>query len=69
MYEPRRVVGTGWNSMAHISGIANHAGSGSYGVLARSTDGNLFHYPILRNVWDAKQQIGTGGWSTMKLGS
>lgn len=67
--EKRRVVGTGWNSMAHMSGIAGHISTGSYGVLARSTAGNLYYYPILRNSWGTKLQIGTGGWQGMKLGS
>lgn len=67
--EARRVVGTGWSSMSHISGIAGHVGAGSYGVLARSTNGNLFYYPVLRNSWGAKLQIGTGGWQALKLGS
>ncbi|MDD0856899.1 hypothetical protein NHF46_01895 [Arthrobacter alpinus] len=67
--EARRVVGTGWSSMSHISGIAGHVGAGSYGVLARSTNGNLFYYQVLRNSWGAKLQIGTGGWQALKLGS
>ena len=67
--ETRRVVGTGWSSMSHISGIAGHVGAGSYGVLARSTNGNLFYYPVLRNSWGASLQIGTGGWQALKLGS
>ncbi|MEV8143671.1 CAP domain-containing protein [Specibacter sp. NPDC078709] len=67
--EARRVVGTGWGSMTHLSGIANHVGAGSYGVLARSNNGNLLYYPILRNSWGSKLQIGTGGWSALKLGS
>lgn len=69
MNEPRRVVGTGWGSMRHISGVANHVGTAGYGVLARSADGNLYHYPILKNGWGGKQLIGKGGWSVMKLGS
>lgn len=67
--ETRRVVGTGWGSMAHLSGIAGHTSAGSYGVLARSNTGNLLYYPILRNSWGSKAQIGTGGWSALKLGS
>ncbi len=69
MNEQRRVVGTGWASMGHISGIAHHVGNGSHGVLARSSDGDLFHYQILGNGWGTKQQIGKGGWSAMNLGS
>ncbi|MET4004657.1 uncharacterized protein YkwD [Arthrobacter sp. UYCu511] len=67
--ETRRQVGTGWGSMTHLSGISNHVGAGTYGVLARSSSGNLLYYPILRNSWGSKVQIGTGGWSALKLGS
>ena len=69
MTESRRVVGTGWGSMTHLSSISGHTGAGSYGVLARSSNGNLLYYPILRNSWGSRLQIGTGGWSALKLGS
>ncbi|MGA7205044.1 MAG: CAP domain-containing protein, partial [Specibacter sp.] len=60
--ETRRVIGVGWGSLTHVSGIANHLGTGGEGILARSAAGNLLHYPIMANRFGAPTQIGTGGW-------
>ena len=67
--ERRRVVGSGWSSMTHLSSIGNHLGTRGQGVLARSSTGNLLHYPIVKNGWSARTQIGTGGWEPLLLGS
>lgn len=67
--EARRVVGTGWGSMTHLSGISNHVGPGGQGILARTPSGSLVHYPIMRNYWGAKTQIGSRGWESLLLGS
>lgn len=69
MSEPRKVIGTGWGSMTHLSGINNHLGTKAWGILARDGAGNLFHYQLLKGGFGAKAQIGTGGWQTLLLGS
>ena len=69
VYENRRVVGSGWSNMTHISGVSNHLGTGGQGILARTSTGNLLHYPLVRNGWGTSSVIGTGGWSPLLLGS
>ncbi|MCQ9165907.1 CAP domain-containing protein [Arthrobacter sp. STN4] len=69
IHEARRVVGTGWGSMTFLSGITNHLGDGGQGILARTGTGNLLHYPVLKNGWGARAQVGTGGWGPLLLGS
>ncbi|WP_269939804.1 CAP domain-containing protein [Arthrobacter sp. HY1533] len=69
MDEPRKVIGTGWGSMTHLSGISNHLGTKAWGVLARDGAGNLHHYAILKDRFGTRSQIGTGGWQTLLLGS
>lgn len=69
MGEPRKVIGTGWNGMTHLSGISNHLGTNAWGVLARDGAGNLHHYAILKGKFGTRSQIGTGGWSSLRLGS
>lgn len=67
--ETRRRIGISWNGMTHISSITNHLGTGGYGLLARTSTGNLLHYPILNNGFGKSTQIGTGGWGALQLGS
>ena len=69
MGEARRVVGTGWGSMTHLSGVSNHLGTAGQGILARTSSGSLLHYPIMRNYWGANTQIGSRGWGPLLLGS
>lgn len=69
MGEPRKVIGTGWNGMTHLSGISNHLGTNAWGVLARDGAGNLHHYAILKGKFGTRSQIGTGGWTPLRLGS
>lgn len=67
--EARRVVGTGWGAMTHLSGISGHVRTGSQGILARTSAGNLLHYPMVKNGWGTPTQIGSGGWGPLLLGS
>ena len=67
--ENRRVIGSGWSIMTHISDVSNHLGTGGQGILARTSTGNLLHYPLVRNGWGTSSVIGTGGWSPLLLGS
>lgn len=68
--ESRRIVGrSGWNAMNHLSAITNHLGDGQDGILARSTTGNLYYYPVTQNRINRRITIGVGGWNTLKVGS
>lgn len=50
--EARRTVGNGWNMMTSVSVSNGFTGYGSTGLMARSADGSLRHYPL----------TGTGSW-------
>ncbi|ALE04918.1 hypothetical protein AL755_04460 [Arthrobacter sp. ERGS1:01] len=67
--ESRRVVGTGWGSFTHIQGITNHLGTNAEGLLARTANGDLRHYPIAKNTFGPAAVIGRGGWGPLILGS
>lgn len=67
--EPRKVIGSGWNGMTHLSGINNHLGTHQWGILARDRAGNLHHYPMLRGRFGVQSRIGSGGWGPLQLGS
>jgi len=67
--ETRRQVATGFSTMTHLSGITNHLGQQEEGLLARDKAGNLIHYTLIKGVLGPKNQIGTGGWTPLLLGS
>ncbi len=67
--EARATVGSGWNTMDHISAITNHLGDGKSGILARDTSGNLQYYPISFGSFGPRLTIGRGGWSPLMIGS
>lgn len=67
--ESRKVIGSGWSGMIHLSGIENHLGNNAGGILARDGSGNLHHYAILKGSFGNRSQIGTGGWQALRLGS
>ncbi len=43
--ESRRVLGTGWNAKTSISAVTGFSGTGSVGLLARNTAGQLDYFP------------------------
>lgn len=53
--EPRMVVSRGWNVMNEIE-----ARSVLPGFLARTANGDLYHYGLFRGRWIPPQKIGTG---------
>jgi hypothetical protein len=60
--ETRKTVGTGWQSFRQFSATAGFAGTGSKGVLALQTSGQLRYYPILAGTrWGAASVGGTIG--------
>jgi uncharacterized protein YkwD len=61
--EARKTVDFGWNIMDSISAEPNFAGPGTVGLIARTTTGNLFYYPIVNGKVGASTLIGNGGWS------
>lgn len=44
--EARATVGKGWGAFTQFDGSANFTGKGSQGVLAHSSDGRVWYYPI-----------------------
>lgn len=50
--EARPTIGNGWNVMTSVSVSNGFTGYGSTGLMARSADGSLRHYPL----------TGTGSW-------
>lgn len=53
--EPRLVVGRGWGSMNEVEAAPTFPG-----LLARTTNGDLYFYAALRARWLERQLIGTG---------
>lgn len=53
--EPRLVVGRGWGSMNEVESAPTYPG-----LLARTTNGDLYYYAAFRGRWLERQQIGTG---------
>jgi PKD repeat protein len=58
---PHPAVGGGWNSINSITTVAGFQGAGTYGLMARFTDGQLAYYPILNGTWGTRTLEG-GGW-------
>jgi subtilisin family serine protease len=64
--EARRVIGSGWNSIDSVTELGGYQGGGSYGLMARWTDGRLVYYPIISGSWGAPKTVGQG-WSTYNI--
>ncbi|MDP9692716.1 UNVERIFIED_ORG: GH25 family lysozyme M1 (1,4-beta-N-acetylmuramidase) [Arthrobacter globiformis] len=68
--EIRKTVGTGWQSFRQFSATAGFAGTGSKGVLALQTSGQLRYYPILAgSKWGAASTAGTVGTAPLVAAS
>jgi hypothetical protein len=63
--ESRRRVGSGWNSINSITGVAGFT-IGSSGLMSRLSDGRLAHYPFSRGTWGARTIVGSG-WSPYNI--
>lgn len=61
--EPRKRFDFGWNVMDSVSAEPNFAGPGTVGLVARSTSGQLFYYPIVNGAVGRSTMIGNGGWT------
>lgn len=68
--ESRKRVGTGWNSFNSISAEPNFAGTGTTGLLARTSTGSLRYYPVISGGIRTAKTIGNG-WNgyTISAGS
>ncbi|MFJ5954994.1 GH25 family lysozyme [Paenarthrobacter sp. NPDC092416] len=65
--ESSDVVGTGWNVISSFGAIREFAGSGSSGIIARTTIGELRYYPVGQNrSWGSPTRIGTG-WNGLTI--
>ncbi|MDR6555704.1 PKD repeat protein [Arthrobacter pascens] len=60
------VVGGGWNSTNSITTLEGYQGAGTYGLMARLTDGRLAYYPIHNGTWGTRTIEG-GGWGAYKI--
>jgi hypothetical protein len=68
--ETRKTVGTGWQSFRQFSATAGFAGTGSKGVLALQTSGQLRYYPILAgSKWGVASTAGTVGTAPLVAAS
>ena len=65
LFESRRTVGTGWNSIGSISSAAGFT-TGSSGLMARLSDGRLAHYPFSKGIWGARTFVGQG-WTPYNI--
>ena len=63
---PYPVVGGGWNSTNSITTLEGFQGAGTYGLMARLTDGRLAYYPIHNGTWGIRTVVG-GGWGSYKI--
>ena len=61
--EARKSLDWGWGAMDSISAEPDFAAPGSVGLIARSTNGKLFYYPIDSGKVKAPTLIGNGGWT------
>ncbi|WP_314191280.1 GH25 family lysozyme [uncultured Arthrobacter sp.] len=68
--ETRKTVGTGWQSFRQFSATAGFAGTGSKGVLALPSSGQLRYYPILAgSKWGVASTAGTVGTAPLVAAS
>ncbi len=66
----RTTVGTGWNAMNAVVGISGYGGdhmlcncpaeAAQTGLLARTSDGTLYHYGMLNGSWQTRDRVGPG---------
>jgi hypothetical protein len=56
----RPVIGSGWNSINSITKLEGYKGPGTYGLMARFTDGGLAYYPIQNGTWGTRTIEGSG---------
>jgi GH25 family lysozyme M1 (1,4-beta-N-acetylmuramidase) len=61
--EPRKTIGNGWNAMTSVTVTTNFKGTGTNGLMARNTSGQLYYYPVPgTSAWGPITVIGNG-WS------
>ncbi|MFF2315685.1 GH25 family lysozyme [Arthrobacter sp. NPDC058097] len=59
--EPRKTIGSGWNGMTSVTVTTNFKGTGTNGLMARNTAGQLYYYPVPgTSTWGPVTSIGTG---------
>lgn len=64
--EARPRIGSGWSNIDSITRLEGYQGPGSYGLMARWTDGRLAYYPINSGAWGSPKTVGSG-WSTYNI--
>ncbi|HYH76160.1 MAG TPA: D-alanyl-D-alanine carboxypeptidase, partial [Arthrobacter sp.] len=53
-------IGAGWDAINAITEVEGYQGGGSYGLVARLTDGRLAYYPISNGSWGTPGIVGSG---------
>jgi subtilisin family serine protease len=53
-------IGAGWDAINAITEVEGYQGGGSYGLVARMTDGRLAYYPISNGFWGTPSIVGSG---------
>lgn len=66
MPEARARIGSGWNYIDSMTRLEGYQGQGSYGLMARWTDGRLAYYPINSGAWGSPKTVGSG-WSAFNI--
>lgn len=64
--EARPRIGSGWNNIDSITKMEGYQGAGTYGLMARWTDGRLAYYPINSGAWGSPKTVGSG-WSGFNI--
>lgn len=64
--QARPTIGSGWNSVNSTTELDGYQGGGTYGLVARWTDGRLVYYPINGGTWGAPTTVGLG-WSNYSI--
>lgn len=62
----RPSIGEGWNSINSITKVEGFQGTGTYGLIARLTDGRLAYYPIRDKTWGSRTIL-SGGWGPYNI--
>jgi hypothetical protein len=62
--EPRRRVGTGWNTINSITKVAGFRTPN--GLITRLTDGRLAYYPFSKGTWGTRTIVGSG-WGSYNI--
>ncbi|MCR1161293.1 lysozyme [Paenarthrobacter sp. UW852] len=65
--ESPSVIGVGWDAISSFGAVKGFAGTGTSGIIARTTTGDLRYYPVGQNrAWGQPSTVGTG-WNGLTI--